>query len=411
MAGIEERGVGAHGHHAAPGSGQGARGLTRTVNRLPGGPRAHQNGDMTVVIDIAGLPAEHFHFGPSPLAELGAALHVLSEPGHHPDRAEWAAAVHRALPADLADRLTEADFLWRSTRSDILLPTAPGRTLQEELDVAEEMSDERYVGAALEISCAAWRYGDPGATNPLTDPRGREHALERAAARGPRQRAFVERLLLDPAAVRAWIRRLLEDCHEAFFAQVWEEIRPGLAADARHKTELLRHRGLAAAMRAVSPVITVDEAGGRLTIDKIHDGRTTALDRTAGLGIALFPTAFGWPHLIALHATGWRPVIQYPVASSNLPHPATPETLARRLEALAHPTRLRMCRSLALAPHTTGELAGSLGMSAPEVSRHLAVMRKAGLLTTRRQGRYAQHCLDLGVVARLGTEFLEMVLR
>ncbi|MFD7509433.1 DUF5937 family protein [Streptomyces sp. NPDC059853] len=369
---------------------------------------------MAVVIDIAGLPTDHIVFGPSPLAELGAALHVLSEPGHHPARAEWAASVHCALPADLADRLCAADFLWRSTRSDILLPAVPGRSFEEDLDAVDGMSDERYVGAALEISCAAWRYGKTGVVSPLTDPVEREKALERAAARGPRQRAFVARLLADPASVRAWIRRLLEDCYEVFFARAWDEIRPRLAADARHKTELLKRKGLADAMAAVSPAVSVDGPAGRLVIDKMYEGRTTALDPEAGPGVTFLPTAFAWPHLLVLHARDWRPVIQYPMADpQQLRHavPASGELLARRLSALAHPTRLRMCRSLALSPHTTGELATSLSMTAPEVSRHLAVMRKAGLLSTRRQGRYVQHCLELGVVARLGSEFLETVLR
>ncbi|MGW0631620.1 DUF5937 family protein, partial [Streptomyces sp. NPDC002758] len=39
---------------------------------------------MSVRIDIAGLRPERVAVVPSPLAELGMALHALSEPGHHP---------------------------------------------------------------------------------------------------------------------------------------------------------------------------------------------------------------------------------------------------------------------------------------------------------------------------------------
>lgn len=38
-------------------------------------------------------------------------------------------------------------------------------------------------------------------------------------------------------------------------------------------------------------------------------------------------------------------------------------------------------------------------------------MRKAGLITTQRRGRYVLHQLDVAVVARLGSDFLESVLR
>ncbi len=61
--------------------------------------------------------------------------------------------------------------------------------------------------------------------------------------------------------------------------------------------------------------------------------------------------------------------------------------------------------------YTTSELVDVHGMSAPEISRHLAVLRKAGLITARRRGRYVLHQLDLSKVARLGSDFIEGVLR
>ncbi|MEV0089935.1 DUF5937 family protein [Streptomyces sp. NPDC050738] len=363
---------------------------------------------MSVCIDITGLPHERITFGPSPLAELGAALHALSEPAHHARLHGWITTTNAGLKPELADRLSEADFLWRSTRSDILLPARPRATLAEELDDLDLMDEERFVAAALEISCASL-YSE-GAPSPLVDARMRERALDLAAARGPRQAAFVRRMLADPPAVRAWIRRLLEDCEEAFFADTWARVRVQLAADARHKTELLRRKGLADAIAAVSPAITLeeDENGVRVVVDKLSHGRTSA----AGTGLTFLPTAFGWPHLFALHAPGWQPVVQYPVHTPDLGAGAAPvEMVKLRLEAVAHPMRMRLCRSLARGSYTTSELADAYGITAPEVSRHLAVMKKAGLLLTQRRGRYVLHQLDVAVVARLGSDFLEGVLR
>ena len=71
------------------------------------------------------------------------------------------------------------------------------------------------------------------------------------------------------------------------------------------------------------------------------------------------------------------------------------ELLRLRIEALAHPVRIRLIRTLARGAHTTGELASTWQLSAPEVSRHLAQLRKAGLLTTQRRGRYVLYELDL----------------
>ena len=53
-------------------------------------------------------------------AELTAMLHVLAEPGHHPQLAGWAGGVWAGLRPELAERLREAEFLWRSSRADFL---------------------------------------------------------------------------------------------------------------------------------------------------------------------------------------------------------------------------------------------------------------------------------------------------
>jgi DNA-binding transcriptional ArsR family regulator len=372
---------------------------------------------VSVTIDITGLPPERIVFGLSPLAELGVALHALHEPGHHPGLHGWATATAAGLKPDLADRLHEADFLWRSTFSDIFMPFAglpggpggPGATLEEDLDLLDRLDDERFVTSALEFTCATTY--STGAPSPLTDPARRAYALDLAAHRGPRQLDFTRRLLADPASVRAWLRRLFEDCEEAFFADTWRRVSVQLAADARHKSELLRRKGLAEALHAVSPALTLESGGTMISADKLADGRTTATDPAVGAGLTLLPSSFGWPHLMVVHAPGWQPVIHYPVGAPELPGAATVELLTRRMEALAHPMRMRMCRYLGRATYTTSELADALGVTAPEISRHLTVLKKAELVSTRRRGRYVLHQLDVAGVARLGSDFLETVLR
>ncbi|MGV9252935.1 DUF5937 family protein [Streptomyces sp. NPDC003697] len=368
---------------------------------------------MSVRIDIAGLRPERVTVVPSPLAELGMALHALSEPGHHPGLQGWVTTVTARLDCHLADRMCEADFLWRTTFSDLFLPCAglpggtalPGRTLAEELDLLDKLTDEQFVDAALEFTCAL-PYSTPG-PGPLSDTALRRRALELAAARGPQQARFSERLLADPPRIRAWLRQFLQDCDEAFFAETWARLHRQLAADARHKTELLRRKGLADALAAVSPAVALDEAAGRITVDKLGEGRTA----TADGGLLLVPTSLGRPHLMVLHRYGWQPVLHYPAGASDPAGPPSVEQLTLRMTALSHPVRMRLCRSLARSAFTTGELTQMHGMTAPEISRHLGVLKKAGLVTTRRRGRYVLHQLDVAMVARLGSDFLEALLR
>jgi DNA-binding transcriptional ArsR family regulator len=368
---------------------------------------------MSVSIEVTGLRRERVAFVPSPLAELGMALHALSEPGHHPGLQAWATTVTAGLDPHLADRMCEADFLWRTTFSDLFLPSAgipggftlPGDTLAEDLDLLDKLSDEQFVAAALEFT-GALTYDGPG-SGTLSDTGLRARALDLAASRGPRQVRFARRLLEDAPGVRTWLRQFLEDCDEAFFAETWSRLRHQLAVDARHKTDLFRRRGLAEALASVSSAVTLDESTGRIVVDKLTDGHTA----TADSGLLLVPTTLGWPHLMVLHRYGWQPVLHYPVGSPELAAPPSVEQLTLRMTALSHPVRMRICRHLARSAYTTGELAQVHGMTAPEISRHLGVLKKAGLLTTRRRGRYVLHQLDVTAVARLGSDFLEGILR
>ncbi|MFR9723742.1 DUF5937 family protein [Streptomyces sp. MS19] len=360
---------------------------------------------MTLRIDIGGPRAGWLRFAASPLAELTAMLHVLAEPAHHPRLAAWAAGVWAGLPPELAERLREAEFLWRSSRADFLVPARPRPTLAGELDDVDRIDDEAYVTAALITTCGSnrVRFGTP---SPLTDAAARERALDLAQARGALQQAFAERLLTDPAAVRARVRRTLEQCADAFFDAAWTGAAARLAADLRLKNDLLRRQGPAAALASVSRAITLAPGGDHLVIDKVQD-KTASAD---GTGVTFLPSVFGSPHLVVVHAPGWRPVVQYPVPDEAA-EPVSLDTVTRRLEALAHPVRLRLLRTLARGPHTTGELAHSWELSAPEVSRHLAVLRRAGLITARRDGRYLHHTLDLPAVTALGTDLLAALLR
>jgi DNA-binding transcriptional ArsR family regulator len=246
-----------------------------------------------------------------------------------------------------------------------------------------------------------------GQPSPLADSGVRARALDLAQARGPEQAAFAERLTADPPMVRARLRRLLEACGPAFFDHTWARVRPQLAADLRVKTDLLARRGLAGTLPAVSHALSLDEARQRIVVDKLQDNSASAV----GDGVTFIPTLFGDPHLVCVHAPGWRPVLQYPVAVRSTDSPVPLDTVRLRLEALAHPTRMRLVRTLARGPHTTGELAAAWELTAPEVSRHLAVLRRAGLLSAHRRGRYVHYQLDAEATAALGTDLIASMLR
>ncbi|HEY1942522.1 MAG TPA: metalloregulator ArsR/SmtB family transcription factor [Roseiarcus sp.] len=79
--------------------------------------------------------------------------------------------------------------------------------------------------------------------------------------------------------------------------------------------------------------------------------------------------------------------------------PGTPDILFR---SLADPTRRaifeRLCRA---GEQTVGALTAQSGVSQPAVSKHLAILRQAGLVRDRHEGRQTHYSAQLGALAPL----------
>ena len=63
------------------------------------------------------------------------------------------------------------------------------------------------------------------------------------------------------------------------------------------------------------------------------------------------------------------------------------------LKVLAQPTRLEILHHLADGPIEVGRLAAAVGVTQPNVSQHLAVLRTAGLVEPDRHGREIRYRL------------------
>jgi DNA-binding transcriptional ArsR family regulator len=65
--------------------------------------------------------------------------------------------------------------------------------------------------------------------------------------------------------------------------------------------------------------------------------------------------------------------------------------------ALADPTRREILRTLRGGPRTSGEIAARFDSSWPTISRHLAVLRDAGLVLAARKGQEIHYELNTSV--------------
>lgn len=81
------------------------------------------------------------------------------------------------------------------------------------------------------------------------------------------------------------------------------------------------------------------------------------------------------------------------------------EARAKVFKALAHPARLAMLQALARGERCVCELQELVGSDMSTVSKHLALLRETGVVSTRRQGNQAFYSLEMGCLP----QFLDCV--
>ncbi len=79
----------------------------------------------------------------------------------------------------------------------------------------------------------------------------------------------------------------------------------------------------------------------------------------------------------------------------------SPELLRKRaqvLKAMGHPSRLAMLEAMAAGERCVGDLQAVVGSDLSTVSRHLAVLKNAGILQDRKQGAQVFYSLKVPCV-------------
>ena len=81
----------------------------------------------------------------------------------------------------------------------------------------------------------------------------------------------------------------------------------------------------------------------------------------------------------------------------------SPGTLDAVFQALADPTRRRVVERLGAGPATTSDLARPFAMALPSFTQHLAVLERAGLVTSDKRGRVRTYRLAPAPLDGVGT--------
>ena len=78
------------------------------------------------------------------------------------------------------------------------------------------------------------------------------------------------------------------------------------------------------------------------------------------------------------------------------------------MKALAHPVRWRILEALQDGERNVGEIETMTQIAQPGLSQQLAVLRKAGIVETRKQAKLVYYSLDPDALAELADAVLEL---
>jgi DNA-binding transcriptional ArsR family regulator len=188
-------------------------------------------------------------------------------------------------------------------------------------------------------------------------------------------------LIADPARGLERITSALESYWRRAIEPDWRRMRSLLQEDLAFRLDELAGGGIERLFRNLHPSISY--RSDRIEIDRPFccDG-----EPMTGQGVLLVPCVFTWPAGLAVTAAPHVPTITYPPRGLGRLWENRQDTADSPLADLVGRTRAAIVSHLDL-PMSTTHLANQLGVSAPTLSVHLSILRNAGVVASRRDGR------------------------
>lgn len=344
----------------------------------------------------------------SPLAEMGAALHLVDSPEHHRELAGWAAAASGRMSAGLRAETAELAPLWRAFRCRFFYPRRiprPASDFEEDLRDLADIPADQFAAYCAHAIVGGGTFSSVQEVS--RDAESQRLFLSHARARGSHGLELAQEMLQDIEGFRKHLIEVLEAFYAQVFETEWENLSRILAEETWRLRRLFHERGPRVLLAEVDRAAKWP-SDSLVVLDKIGDGYLDISQEP----LTVMPSALGAPHLILKDELPAGAVLHYPMRppGSAVRIPDSIEKLQRKLLALSDPIRLRLCRDLAREMRSTRHLADRWDIPESVVSRHLKVLKKAGLLTVERRGNFVLYRLDAQQVESLGTSLMTAIL-
>jgi DNA-binding transcriptional ArsR family regulator len=304
-----------------------------------------------IVLRFGGADFTRVRFAISPLIEVHASLAALDEPACAELHLPWIASARSRLERMDLDLLRAVqppganapDFVHPPPRS-------PVTTLEDELDEMLATPPER-------VRDELRRAYFPAPVPPVLEP-------------------FMDRT----AQALVHLAEVIREYWQLAVQPHWDRIHSALEGDILFRARQMADSGLGPPLADLHKQVRIE--GDLLIIDKLAE---VTYD-LGGRGLLLVPSVFTWPHLGALIDPPCQPTLVYPARGIGLIWENQTSATPSGLEELIGRRRAAVLAELDV-PRSTTELARRLGLSAPSVSQHLAILRQAAVVRAHRVGR------------------------
>jgi DNA-binding transcriptional ArsR family regulator len=172
----------------------------------------------------------------------------------------------------------------------------------------------------------------------------------------------------------------IQDYWRVAIEPVWSRLAGLLDAEVGYRADQLTSGGIVRLLGNLHPELEYAEDALRILWPTWQ-----SQNRLDGAGVLLVPCVFAWPSLLV--DTGPRcPTLIYSPRGVGQVWEGSARSSAPRVADLLGRSRAALLVRLDL-PLSTTQVARDLGLSAAAVSEHLSVLRRSGLVTSRRSGR------------------------
>ena len=316
------------------------------------------------------------------VSEMFYSLHVLAEPEHHLANQGWAAQAMMKMSAPL--------------REDVHYF---GRVFNQWLDISDLTHAVDVSAHELEPFLQRLLMLPPADVAEIAI-HGLGHEMLEYAAELPTDPEIIAAHTQARAQPREFVERLvrtLRNYWRDIFASEWVQRRPLLVQRRAQEAARLDNMEPLDWLTSLTARISYDRTREELVFHKARELRF-ALARLSK--IRCQPSTFTPPHLMIGYAYHQVTICLNVPLTLSTPE-LVPAKLLLALKALSDETRLRIFRLVVNQPGYTQELAKSLKLAEPTISRHLKILQAANLVSSRKDGPVVRYAGSLELVDQL----------